>query len=97
MPRIFDNIELELLPALRQTLEISERSDFCVGYFNLRGWKSIDALIEKWTGGAGQQCRLIVGMQRLPQDELREAYSLLPHDDQMSNQAVIRLKRGLAQ
>jgi len=97
MPRIFDNIELELLPALRQTLNISERADFCVGYFNLRGWKSIDELIEKWTGGEGQQCRLIVGMQRLPQEELREAYSLLPHDEQMSNQAVIRLKRRLAE
>lgn len=97
MPRIFDNIELELLPALRQTLDISVRADFCVGYFNLRGWKSIDALIEKWAGGDGQQCRLLVGMQRLPQDELREAYSLLPHEDQMSNQAVIRLKRRLAE
>ena len=40
-----------------------------------------------------QQCRLLVGMQRLPQDELREAYSLLPQEDQISNQAVIRLKR----
>ncbi|MEN9678367.1 MAG: hypothetical protein RIS76_4263 [Verrucomicrobiota bacterium] len=97
MPRIFDNIELELLPTLRQTLDLSARADFCVGYFNLRGWKSIDALIEKWAGGDGQQCRLLVGMQRLPQDELREAYSLLPHEDQLSNQAVIRLKRRLAE
>jgi len=97
MPRIFDNIEDDLLPALRQTLEISARSDFCVGYFNLRGWKSIDELIEKWAGGTGQQCRLLVGMQRLPQEDLREAYSLLPREDQMSNQAVIRLKRRLAE
>jgi superfamily II DNA or RNA helicase len=97
MPRIFDNIELELLPTLRQTLQISEHADFCVGYFNLRGWKAIDGLIDGWTGGPGNQCRLLVGMQRLPQDDLREAYSLLPHDDQMSNQAVIRLKRRLAE
>jgi superfamily II DNA or RNA helicase len=97
MPRIFDNIALDLLPALRETLEISQRSDFCVGYFNLRGWKSIDALVEKWAGGPEQQCRLLVGMQRLPQDELREAYSLLPQEDQISNQTVIRLKRRLAE
>jgi hypothetical protein len=97
MPRIFDNIELELLPSLRQTLEISARADFCVGYFNLRGWKSIDELIEKWAGGAGQQCRLLIGMQRLPEEDLREAYSLLPYENQMSNQAVIRLKRRLAE
>ncbi len=97
MPRIFDNIELELLPTLRQTLQISEHADFCVGYFNLRGWKAIDGLIDNWSGGTDRQCRLLVGMQRLPQDDLREAYSLLPHEDQMSNQAVIRLKRRLAE
>jgi PAS domain-containing protein len=97
MPRIFDNIALDLLPALRDTLEISQRSDFCVGYFNLRGWKAIDGLIEKWAGGEGSQCRLLVGMQRLAQDELRLAYSLLPQEDQISQQAVIRLKRRLAE
>ena len=97
MPRIFDNIALELLPALRHTLEISQRSDFCVGYFNLRGWKAIYGLIEKWAGGEGSQCRLLVGMQRLAQDELRLAYSLLPQEDQISQQAVIRLKRRLAE
>jgi superfamily II DNA or RNA helicase len=97
MPRIFDNIATDLLPALRQSLEIGHRSDFCVGYFNLRGWKAIDGVIDQWQGGQGNQCRLLVGMQRLPQDELRDAYSLLPKEDELSNQVVIRMKRRLAE
>jgi hypothetical protein len=51
LPRIFDNIDQQLLPALRETIELSTRCDFCVGYFNLRGWKEIDTLLEKCAGG----------------------------------------------
>lgn len=96
MFQIFDNIEEKLLGALRNTLHLSSRADFCVGYFNLRGWKTIDSLIEKWSGTEGQQCRLLIGMQRLPQDELRRFYSLQSHEEQMSNKAAIHMKRRLA-
>jgi superfamily II DNA or RNA helicase len=97
MPRIFDNIDSSLLPALRDTLAVSDRADFCVGYFNLRGWKAIDQFIERWLGGEGNCCRLLVGMQRLPQEDLREAISVVKSVDGIDNQTALRLKKKLAQ
>ena len=97
MPRIFDNIKQNLRPALVETIEVSDRADFCVGYFNLRGWQSIDKYVEKWHGGEGHCCRLLVGMQRLPQEELRIARSLSANEDQLDNQTVLRLKLRLAE
>ena len=97
MPRIFDNIEQHLHPALAETMEVSDRADFCVGYFNLRGWRAIDEHVEKWQGGDGHCCRLLVGMQRLPQEELRLAKNLYGNKETLDNQTASQLKRKLAQ
>ena len=97
MPRIFDNIDQDLLPALRETLNVADRADFCVGYFNLRGWKQIDSYVDRWAGGPGHCCRLLVGMQRLPQEELRAALSLVKGADGIDNQTAIHLKKKLAE
>ena len=97
MPRIFDNIDRNFHPALAETLRRADRADFCVGYFNLRGWRLIDQHIENWPGGPDRRCRLLVGMQALPHEELRRARSLAPAEDQLDNQAALRLKNRLAQ
>lgn len=96
MPRIFDNIDAKLHPALEDTLKRSYRADFCVGYFNLRGWKLIDHLIDQWEGGDGTCCRLMVGMQKLPHDELRTAIRLVP-DEGIDGSTARRLKRRMAE
>lgn len=97
MPRIFDNIELPLLPALRDTIKLSYRADFCVGYFNLRGWRIIGDLIEAYMGNQGACCRLLVGMQSLPADELNASFSLISHHRGIDNNAIIRLKKRMAE
>ena len=97
MPRIFDNIDQSLLPALRETLALSQRADFCVGYFNLRGWRQVDELVEAWQEGDRHCCRLLVGMQQMPQDQLRSAMSLLRGEEEIDQATAIVLKRKLAQ
>ena len=97
MPRIFDNIDLQLLPDLQQAIQAAYRADFCVGYFNLRGWKQLASHIDQWDGGDGRCVRLLVGMQRLPQEELRAYYSFTSGEDELDNPTKLKLKKKLAE
>lgn len=101
MPRIFDNIENHLTVGLNETIALSKRTDFCVGYFNLRGWKEVADKVDTLAGApvmegdeeVHRHCRLLVGMQKLPLDILREHFS---HDeDHIIDQAeAVKLKKN---
>lgn len=99
MPRIFDNISNQLLTALRATLEAASRADFCIGYFNLRGWQALDDLIAGWNPAQGQVCRVLIGMQRPPHDEVKELYQLQPNGQSplIDNAHASKLKLRFAQ
>ncbi len=103
MPKIYDNIENHLTQGLNTTFELSKRVDFCVGYFNLRGWHEIADKIDILDGMVIEErgyqfhryCRLLIGMQKLPYDVLKESFS---HDESyLIDQAeIVKLKKKLA-
>ena len=98
MPRIFDNIDERLLPALKEALKGSDRADFCVGYFRLRGWRKIDEHIEKWSGVDGKTCRLLVGMMGKSWDRKTiEQFDLAYTDDPIDNERALDERRSLAE
>jgi len=103
MPKIYDNIEHHLSTGLNATLAVSNRTDLCVGYFNLRGWTQIGANVDKLCGESVAEssgevyrcCRLLVGMQKMPVDILKESFN---HEEDIIDQAAaVKLKRKLAQ
>lgn len=96
MPQIFDNISSPLDEALRATLAQSKRADFCVGYFNLRGWRRVSDYIESWAGTADNCCRLLVGMQQPPENLLREYYTP-GEEDEIDSRRALEIRRKLAQ
>jgi superfamily II DNA or RNA helicase len=104
MPKIYDNIENHLTKGLNECLEHSLRTDFCVGYFNLRGWKQVTDKIDLLSGAPVLEkeesvhriCRLLVGMQQMPQDVLHH-YSKHGEDYFIDQAEALRLKKKLAE
>lgn len=85
MARIYDNIEVKFKEGLLGIMSSGgvERIDFCVGYFNLRGWNMIVNQVDELPGGYVYEndeqkyrvCRLLVGMHRPPEELIRSIYS----------------------
>lgn len=99
MPRIFDNIEPDqiLYQELQQSIQEATRADFCVGYFNLRGWGAIADSINTWRGTPDNRVRVLVGMQSRPEDEFREAMRQMHTHQRMDSPTAVLLKRKLAE
>lgn len=95
MPKIFDNIENHLTKGLADSLEVSQRADFCVGYFNLRGWKEVASKIDSFSGLDDSKCRLLVGMHKAPEELLRE-YFTSDRSNEIDNQQANNLRKELA-
>ena len=95
MPRIFDNIELKLLPSLVDTLKLSHKAEFCVGYFNLRGWKQLLPYIEGWNGSEENQCKLLIGMNETsPEEDLKNMLSFSNSEITIDRQQLVKFKRA---
>ena len=85
MARIYDNIETKFTEGLQGIITNVgvKRVDFCVGYFNLRGWNIVVDQVDTLTGDfvyeddkrIFRKCRLLIGMHQ-PSDELiRQLYT----------------------
>ena len=85
MAMIFDNIEVKFTEALQGIITNVgvRRVDFCVGYFNLRGWNLVVNQIDNVPGdyvyeGNSQQfrcCRLLIGMHQPAHELVRRLYT----------------------
>lgn len=95
MPRIFDNIDQHLAPALCEALTTARTADFCVGYFNLRGWSILGRAIDPVVAAAAP-CRVLIGMHRAPQELRRALYGAEPADEPIDQQRAVRARNQIA-
>ena len=85
MARIYDNIESKFVNGLQDLItDVGiKRVDFCVGYFNLRGWNLVVNQIDQIPGDfvyendkqMFRRCRLLIGMHQPDEELVRRLYS----------------------
>lgn len=98
MPQIFDNIELKLIEGLGKVLPGCEAASFCVGYLHLRGWDQVADMIEALPGGGeSRACRLLVGMHRPPEEDMKVFASLKRGHHTVDGPTLARLKRRITE
>ncbi|MDR0488246.1 MAG: phospholipase D-like domain-containing protein [Propionibacteriaceae bacterium] len=106
MSRIVDNISLTLSDVLNGVLPYSSRLDACVGYFNLRGWRSLrDSIGQMQPDGSeesqGSTVRLLVGMavstDQLVRQDLEKGTQRIDHTLALrrADQAVLGFAKQL--
>ncbi len=98
MPTIFDNIQVKLSEGLRTVLPQANSASFCVGYLNLRGWGQVADLIKHLPGGdEAHCCRLLVGMHRAPEEEMKLLSSARRRCITPDGPTLARLKRRVSE
>ncbi len=97
MPTIFDNINNFLGEELTTNLKNAERADFCIGYFNLRGWSQLSEHIDRLKGDNSDlpESRILLGMYGDNEKEIKKLYSSQGNSG-IDNQRATKLKRELA-
>lgn len=94
MPTIYDNIDRKLLDGLRAMLDGAKCADFCVGYFNLRGWGQIADHIDRLSA-KGVCCRLLIGIYQSPDYVVQQGYGAHELSKMTQRQAHEHSKRAL--
>jgi hypothetical protein len=98
MTAIIDNEDEFLNERLNALLPHSSNFDACVGYFNLRGWKSIRSAVHQLNGehSGDSRVRVLVGMAMRDVDQIKRLYGVADSQDQVDGPtAAERVKEAV--
>jgi superfamily II DNA or RNA helicase len=103
MPKIYDNIQHKFSEGLLSHIATADRVDYCVGYFNLRGWRTVCDSVSALPGASviesGQTVtryvRLLVGMTKTHKEEVLEEFAD-PEELSIDNEKANNYRKRLA-